>query len=59
MSKKYTAQFDEWFEAEKKRGLVDIKFFTGELKDSTVETFSREALDVLASKKSFVLPEGF
>jgi hypothetical protein len=51
--KTYTEQFDEWFEAEKQKGLVDIKFFIGELKkDSSVEILAREALEVvLRSKK--------
>jgi hypothetical protein len=57
--KTYTAQLDEWFEAEKKNGLLDMKFFVGELKDSTVESFAREALDVLKSKKIACNQAGF
>jgi hypothetical protein len=57
--KSYTKQLDEWFEAEKKKGLLDIKFFVGELSDSTVESFSREALDVLNSKKTSCTQQGF
>jgi hypothetical protein len=57
--KTYTEKLDEWFEAEKKNGLVDIKFFVGDLKDSTVESFAREALDVLHSKKTPCAQQGF
>ena len=49
--KTYTEKFEAWFEAEKAKGLLDVKFFTGKLDDSSVETFSREALDILQSKK--------
>lgn len=55
----YTKEFDEWFEAEKKNGLVDVKFFKGDVKDSTVDTFAKEALDVLRCEKSSTLPRGF
>jgi hypothetical protein len=52
MNNKYTKEFDEWFEAERKNGLLDVKFFTGELRDSTTETFAEEALKVLKAKKT-------
>ena len=57
--KNYTKEFDAWFVAEKKNRLVDVKFFTGELKDSTVETFAKEALAVLKCAKNSSLPKGF
>ncbi len=40
---KETQKFADWFEQEKKNGLVDIKFFTGDLSSSTTEHFFREA----------------
>jgi len=59
--KTYTEQFDEWFSEEKKKGLVDIKFFTmpADLKDSTIESFCREALEVLRAKKIPTTAAGF
>ena len=57
--KNYTKEFDDWFASEKKNGLVDVKFFTGELKDSTVESFAQEAISILHCKKSSDLPNGF
>ena len=56
---KNTQEFDAWFAAEKQNGLVDVKFFTGELKNSTVESFAKEALAVLRCKKTSNLPKGF
>ncbi|PCJ86605.1 MAG: hypothetical protein COA54_07745 [Thiotrichaceae bacterium] len=40
---KETQKFADWFEQEKMNGLVDIKFFTGDLSSSTTEHFFREA----------------
>jgi len=52
MNNKYTKEFDEWFETERKNGLLDLKFFTGKLEDSTPETFAEEAIKVLKAKKT-------
>jgi len=53
-------EFDQWYEAEKKNGLVDIKFYTKEnLAGTTVEDFAKEALAIIRSKKTTVSPKGF
>lgn len=38
-----TQKFADWFDSEKKNGLVDIKFFTGDVSSTTTEHFFREA----------------
>ena len=38
-----TEKFAKWFKEQKANGLVDIKFFTGDLSTSTTEHFFREA----------------
>ncbi len=38
-----TQKFADWFENEKNNGLVDIKFFTGDVSLTTTEHFFREA----------------
>jgi hypothetical protein len=58
--KTYSEQLDEWFKAEKQKGLLDIKFFIDPKRDSTVEILSREALDVvLRSKKMSCTKQDF
>ena len=53
-------ELDQWFEAEKKNGLVDIKFFTrDDLSGTTIENFAKEALAVIRSQKTTVAPQGF
>lgn len=57
--KDHSKEFNEWFEAEKKKGLLDIKFFTGDLKDSTAEGFYEEALAFLTTPIKTGYPQGF
>ncbi len=57
--KNYAKEFNDWFEAEKKNGLQDIKFFTGDLKDSTADSFYEEALAFLTTPITKTYPQGF
>ena len=58
--KTHVEKFNDWYEAEKKNGLVYIKFF-GAITDenATLESFSEEALAFLTSPISSEMPEGF
>lgn len=44
-----TAKFADWFEKEKLKGLVDIKFVTEDLTGATVESFCKEINEALAA----------
>lgn len=44
-----TVKFLAWYDAEKAKGLVDIKFDTGDLRGATVESFFKEVNEALAA----------
>lgn len=44
------ARFLTWFEAEKKNGLVDVKFCPGNVQDSTAELFFAEVNRAIAAE---------
>lgn len=46
-----TRHLREWVEAEKQKGLVDIKFFPKETDRSTVETFATEVNAMIEAPK--------
>lgn len=46
--------FVAWYEEEKKKGLVDVKFFPANVTESTSEAFFREVNEMLTSEE--VLP---
>jgi hypothetical protein len=53
-------EFNAWYEAEKAKGLVDIKFFIADdIGESTLESFTGEALAMLTATGTSALPEGF
>lgn len=45
-----TAKFMEWYRNEQSKGLVDIKFFTTDLDDATLEVFYGEVNAALIAK---------
>jgi hypothetical protein len=45
-----TDKFLDWYKAERKRGLVDIKFFTQNTQEATQETFFAEVNAMLSAK---------
>ena len=44
-------QLKSWVETEKGNGLNDVKFFPGEIKDATVESFAKEVNELLHGKE--------
>lgn len=51
-----TEKFKRWYEQEKEKGLVDIKFFGGNASEATPEEFCRELNLVIEKieKKDFL-----
>jgi len=45
-----TARFVTWYEAEKQKGLVDIKFCPRDVQDATVELFLGEVNRAIAAE---------
>lgn len=45
-----TAKFMDWYRSEQSKGLVDIKFFTTDVEDATLETFFGEVNAALIAK---------
>lgn len=43
-------KLQDWVESEKRKGLVDVKFFPGNTSDATVEAFAKDANDMLHAK---------
>lgn len=57
--KKASDKLNEWFQEEKKKGLVDIKFF-GCIPNGDLESACEEALHMLTTPISTnKIPEGF
>jgi hypothetical protein len=44
-----TAKFLAWYDSERQKGLVDIKFDVGDLRGATVESFFKEVNEALAA----------
>jgi len=45
-----TSKFSAWHEKERGKGLLDIKFFTNNLSNTTTEIFSRDANMITSSE---------
>jgi hypothetical protein len=43
-------KFQQWYEAEKDKGLVDIKFDFGDLTGATLESFFKEVNEAIMAK---------
>lgn len=46
----HTAKFLEWYRSEKSKGLVDAKFFTGDVQNSTPESFFAEVNEMIEAE---------
>lgn len=46
-----TTALKQWVEAERAKGLVDIKFFKANTNDSTVESFAAEVNQMITAPK--------
>jgi hypothetical protein len=55
---RHTRAFNEWITKEKANGLIDLKFFFGDIRYTDQETFAAEALRALTAPE-VPSPHGF